>query len=123
MNIITLTGHLVKNATIHNTDDGREWLSFPLANNSVFYNKKQEKVEKVLFIDIVASKSNLVTYCKKGALKGAFCVVCGRLEIVNTKKDNVSYTNVKIVADELQISNKPVDNTDSETSSDHPFND
>jgi len=121
MNQITISGNLTADFTRKTTEVGREWSLFTIANNTVYFNKAQEKIEKVTFIDIVCSKSGLQEYVKKYAFKGAFCLVLGRLEIVKTDKDGAKYTNVRIVADELHFSSSQSRAASAEISNDNPF--
>jgi len=121
MNVTTISGNLTSDFTGKTSEDGRAWSLFTIANNTVFFNKAQEKVEKVTFVDIVCSKAGLQEYVKKYATKGAFCLVVGRLEIIKTEKDGTRYTNVRIVADELHFSSSSTRAAASETNNDNPF--
>lgn len=121
MNVTTISGNLTSDYTGKTSEDGRPWSLFTIANNTVFFNKAQEKVEKVTFVDIVCSKSGLQEYVKKYATKGAFCLVVGRLEIIKTDKNGTKYTNVRIVADELHFSSSSSRAATQNTDNDNPF--
>jgi len=128
MNQLIIDGNLCADPKFNQTEDGRDWSFFTIANNSVFFNKKEEKIEKVTFLDVIASRKGLQAYVKQYAKKGVGCVVLGRLEIIKTNKDGTNYTNVRLVADEIKFmkhttssdnnNNPPADIDDNS----HPFN-
>jgi single stranded DNA-binding protein len=125
MNTVTLAGNLVADATQHTAASGRTFMAFTLAHNRVWYDKKKEKQQRTTYFECLDSREGHAKYITDLGRKGNHVVVIGSVDIIQTEKNGTKYTNVKIIVDELHLSQKsnvsrsPVSNE--EIADDCPF--
>lgn len=89
-NRVILAGNITDDVKVFNKCN-----KFSLAVNN-FYN------DSTLYVDVVAF-GKLADVVKKLASKGRGVLVEGRLDIQRTKKDETWYTNVSVVAEDIQF--------------------
>lgn len=106
MNTVTLSGNLVADATQHTAASGRTFMAFTLAHNRVWYDKNKEKQQRTTYFECLDSKEGHVKYIMDMAKKGNHVVIVGSIDIIVTEKDGTKYTNVKVIVDDLHISQK-----------------
>lgn len=106
MNTFTLAGNLTADATKHSSNNGREFYSFTIAHNRVWYDKNREKQQRTTYFECLDSKEGHAKYLNDMAKKGNHAVIVGSLDIIKTEKDGKNYTNVKVIVDDIHLSNK-----------------
>ena len=97
INRVVVIGRLVSNPELKITQAGISYVRVTIANEQVYKDKKHTN-----FIDVLAwSKlaENLSKYCDKGRK----ILVDGRLEIKKNTKDDKSYTNVTVIAENIDF--------------------
>jgi len=120
MNTLTLSGNLTADAKKHTTEGGREFYSFTLAHNKVWYDKNQEKQTKTSFFDCLDSKPGHAKYLENHAKKGAHVVILASIEIFATENGDKKYLNTKLIIEDIHISPKTAKADETPA---HPFND
>lgn len=78
LNVVMLMGNLTRDVEIRYTPSGVAVAEFGLAMNEVFYNDRNEKIEKVCFVDCTAWKEG-AEWAGKHLSKGAMVHVTGKL--------------------------------------------
>lgn len=100
INTTTLTGRLVRDPELIETESGRKVCNMTLAIPRSY--KNSEGIYETDFIDFTAWGSmatNMVEYCKKGDLIG----VRGRLETTEYEKDGQKIKSMKVMAEKLSF--------------------
>tara|TARA_E500000318_G_C3561024_1_gene213425 strand:- start:1201 stop:1575 length:375 start_codon:yes stop_codon:yes gene_type:complete len=116
MNIISLTGNIVKDCEIKTFGEDK-FVLFTIAEN--LYNGKG-KDEHTNYIDVKLKRDN-VDFFEKTLRKGEKVTVNGELRIKKSKgKDGVMYTNVGINCKEIDLPPKRDGETESKESPKSP---
>ena len=100
INMVMLTGRLVRDPELIETESGRKVCNMTLAIPRSY--KNSEGIYETDFIDFTAWGSmaiNMVEYCKKGDLIG----VRGRLETTEYEKDGQKIKSMKVMAEKLSF--------------------
>ena len=101
INNITILGRLTNNPDLRYTSSGVAYATTTIANEQKYKDKKQ-----VNYIDIVAFHGlaeSLVKYCEKGRK----VLVQGRIEIKKNKTEDRTFTNISIIAENIDFLDKP----------------
>ena len=98
MQNITISGNLTSDATALQGQNGSENMSFRVAVNDT---RKGEKT--VTFYDVFALRTGVFNYLRKG--QGV--VVNGRLSISTADRDGKTYTNIDVMAREIELTGGP----------------
>ena len=101
INNITILGRLTNNPDLRYTSSGVAYATATIANEQKYKDKKQ-----VNYIDIVAFHGlaeSLVKYCEKGRK----VLVQGRIEIKKNKTEDRTFTNISIIAENIDFLDKP----------------
>lgn len=97
INRIVVIGRLVHTPELKITQAGTSYARATIANEAVYKDKKHTN-----FIDVLAwggLAENLSKYCDKGRK----ILIDGRLEIKKSTKDDKTYTNVTVVAENIDF--------------------
>ena len=97
INRIVVIGRLVHTPELKITQAGTSYVRATIANEAVYKDKKHTN-----FIDVLAwggLAENLSKYCDKGRK----ILIDGRLEIKKSTKDDKTYTNVTVVAENIDF--------------------
>ena len=97
INRVVVIGRLVSNPELKITQAGTSYARITIANEAVYKDKKHTN-----FIDVLAwggLAENLSKYCDKGRK----ILVDGRLEIKKNTKDDKAYTNVTVIAENIDF--------------------
>ena len=92
---------MTNNPDLRYTSSGVAYATTTIANEQKYKDKKQ-----VNYIDIVAFHGlaeSLVKYCEKGRK----VLVQGRIEIKKNKTEDRTYTNITIIAENIDFLDKP----------------
>ena len=98
MQNITISGNLASDARTIQGQNGNENMSFSVAVNDM---RKGEKT--VTFYDVFALRTGVFDYLRKG--QGV--VVNGRLSISTADRDGRTYTNIDVMAREIELTGGP----------------
>lgn len=101
INNITILGRLTEDPELRYTSSGTAYATATIANEQKYKDKKQ-----INYIDIVAFyglAENLAKYCEKGRK----ILVQGKLEIKKNKKEDRTFTNITILAENVDFLEKP----------------
>ena len=97
VNRIVVIGRLVDTPELKITQAGTRYVRVTIANEAVYKDKKHTN-----FIDVLAWSGlaeNLSKYCEKGRK----VLVDGRLEIKKNTKGDKNYTNVTVIAENIDF--------------------
>ena len=101
INKVVIIGRLVSDPELKITQAGMSYVRVTIANEQVYKDKKHTN-----FIDVLAwSKlaENLSKYCDKGRK----ILVDGRLEVKKNTKGDKNYTNVTVIAENIDFLDSP----------------
>lgn len=101
INNITILGRLTENPELRYTSNGTPYTNATIANEQKYKDKKH-----INYIDIVAFHGlaeNLAKYCEKGRK----VLVQGRIEIKKNKTDTKTFTNITVLAENVDFLEKP----------------
>ena len=101
INNITILGRLTNNPDLRYTGSGVAYATTTIANEQKYKNKKQ-----VNYIDIIVFHGlaeSLAKYCEKGRK----VLVQGRIEIKKNKTEDRTFTNISIIAENIDFLDKP----------------
>jgi len=101
INRITILGRLVNDPEMKITSGGTEYTRATIANEQKHKDKKHTN-----FVEVVAwggLAKNFANYCEKGRK----VLVDGRLEIKKNKDGEKTYTNITIMAENIDFLEKP----------------
>lgn len=115
INRITILGRLVNNPEMKITSGGTEYTRAVIANEQAYKDKKHTN-----FVEVVAwggLAKNFANYCEKGRK----VLVDGRLEIKKNKDGEKTYTNISIMAENIDFLEKPKENFREVEDDDTPF--
>lgn len=101
INRIIVIGRLVNTPELRFTQAGTSYARATIANEAVYKDKKHTN-----FIDVLAwggLAENLSKYCEKGRK----ILVDGRLEVKKNTKDDKTYTNVTVIAENIDFLEAP----------------
>ena len=101
INRVVVVGRLVSNPELKITQAGTSYARATIANEAVYKDKKHTN-----FIDVLAwggLAENLSKYCEKGRK----VLVDGRLEIKKNTKGDKNYTNVTVIAENIDFLENP----------------
>ena len=97
INRVVIIGRLVHTPELKITQAGTSYARVTIANEAVYKDKKHTN-----FIDVLAWSGlaeNLSKYCEKGRK----ILVDGRLEIKKNTKGDKNYTNVTVIAENIDF--------------------
>ena len=100
INKIILTGRLVRDPELHETEDGVKFSTFTLAVDRNFKNREGEV--ETDFIDVITWRGQ-AERCSEYLSKGRLTGVEGSLRINKTKKEDKTYINPQINADRVEF--------------------
>jgi single-stranded DNA-binding protein len=116
MNVISLTGNIVKDCDIKTFGEDK-FVLFTIAEN--LYNGKGND-EHTNYIDVKLKRDN-VDFFEKTLIKGKTVTVIGELRVKKSKgKDGLMYTNVGINCRDIQLPPKDNSETNETTSKKSP---
>lgn len=101
INRTVIIGRLVSTPELKITQAGTSYVRATIANEAVYKDKKHTN-----FIDVLAwggLAENLSKYCEKGRK----ILVDGRLEVKKNTKDDKTYTNVTVIAENIDFLEAP----------------
>ncbi|MFW5788079.1 MAG: single-stranded DNA-binding protein [Bacillota bacterium] len=104
LNRIVLVGRLVRDPELRYTSNGTPVSNFTLAVERNFKNKQGER--DVDYIDIVTWRK-LAETCAQHLGKGRMVAVDGRLQIRKSEKENRTYVNPEVVAENVRFLDWP----------------
>ena len=108
LNRITLIGRLVRDPELRYTSNGTPVSNFTLAVERNYKNRQGER--DVDFIKIVTWRK-LAETCAQHLGKGRMVAVEGRLQIRKSEKENRTYINPEVIADNVQFLDWPGNNS------------
>ena len=97
INRTIMLGRLVSTPELKITQAGTSYVRVTIANEQVYKDKKHTN-----FIDVLAWSGlaeNLSKYCDKGRK----VLIDGRLEVKKNTKDDKNYTNVTVIAENIDF--------------------
>ena len=97
INRVVVIGRLVSNPELKITQAGTSYVRVTIANEAAYKDKKHTN-----FIDVLAWSGlaeNLSKYCDKGRK----ILIDGRLEVKKNTKGDKNYTNVTVIAENIDF--------------------
>ena len=94
MNIVGISGNLVRDAEVRTTKDGTE-----IANFTVAVNEGNGDERRTTYYDVGSSKTGVLNYIKKGRT----IYVSGRLSLSAVCRDNKAFLNAYVTASEIDL--------------------
>ena len=93
MKIITFDGRLGRDATVHTAKNGRQFISFTVANNS--YSGGQQRVD---WFDVVCYDPYVIENSTKYLTKGTFVIITGTINSTINVRGNDMFINHNVNA-------------------------
>ncbi len=106
INNVVMTGRLTRDPEMRYTDEGVAFTVFALAVERNFTNSQGER--EVDFVDIITWRK-LAENCAQFLAKGRMVAVSGRLQIRKTIKEEKTYYNTEVVAENVQFLDWPLE--------------
>ena len=100
LNKVVLIGRLVDDPELRYTDGGTPFTIFTLAIDRNYINSSGEK--ETDFIDIIIWRRRAEN-CSEFLRKGILAAVEGRIQIVKNEKEDVTYYNPQVVANNVSF--------------------
>ena len=100
LNKVILIGRLVDDPELRYTDGGTPFTIFTLAIDRNYTNSSGEK--ETDFIDIITWRRRAEN-CSEFLRKGILAAVEGRIQIVKNEKEDVTYYNPQVVANNVSF--------------------
>ena len=113
---ITVIGNITADPELAFLGSGTPKLTFSVAVNHVWYDDKNEKQEKVSFVNVTAWRY-LAENIARSASKGVGVIVHGRLEQRTYEKDGEKKSITEIVAEEVGILVRSIESIERRNSS------